>query len=407
MHTTPCLLRSLLVLNIASLSANVSALAATQKVTVFAGDFDRANTVVSFQLPESARNNNSLRDASGDLLPLQVDAAGRAVYIEPSLKKGSRKTYTLARSRRESSADAVQADQSTGGVVKFSVGKAPVLNYQAKPGEFPRPDIKPAFRRGGYLHPVFTPSGKIVTDDFPPNHLHHHGIWFPWTKAEFEGRHPDFWNMGDGKGTVEFVSLDKTWSGEVHAGFQSQHRFVDLTAPSPKPALNETWEMTIFNTARGTTRYWMFDLVSTQVCATSSPLKLPKYYYGGLGFRGNWQWNGKDKTFFLTSEGETDRVKGNETRGRWCHISGQVDGQIAGIAILCHPDNFRAPQPMRLHPTEPFFCFAPSQLGDWEITPGKPYISRYRFVVADGPPDKTELERFWNDYANAPTVKLE
>ena len=86
---------------------------------------------------------------------------------------------------------------------------------------------------------------------------------------------------------------------------------------------------------------------------------------------------------------------------------GEIDGAKAGLAILCHPDNFRAPQPMRLHPTEPFFCYAPQQSGDMEIKPGNTYVSRYRFVVHDGPPDKAELDRLWNDFAKPPVVKLE
>jgi hypothetical protein len=236
--------------------------------------------------------------------------------------------------------------------------------------------------------------------------VHHHGIWFPWTKTEFEGRQPDFWNMGEGKGTVEFVSLGETWSGPVFGGFQTRHRFIDLTAPQSKPALHEAWEVIAYNVGHGPRRFFLFDLVSTQECATTSPLKLPKYYYGGLGLRGNWHWNGTENAFFLTSEGETNRVRGNETRGRWCHIGGRVDGELTGVAVFCHPENFRAPQPMRLHPGEPFFCFAPSQLGDWEIAPGKSYVSRYRFVVADGPPDPVELERMWNDYAHPPSVEI-
>ena len=71
-----------------------------------------------------------------------------------------------------------------------------------------------------------------------------------------------------------------------------------------------------------------------------------------------------------------------------------------------HPSNFRAPQPMRLHPTEPFFCYAPQQGGDMEIKPGDTYISRYRFVVHDGPPDRADLERLWNDYAHPPVVRV-
>lgn len=377
------------------------------KIIVAAGEFDRRDTISSVALPPAARGHRQLNDANGNSVPMQIDESGRAWFSIKELRPGSETTFQLKTgTMKRDPATTIQVSRE-GGRLDITANGKPVLSYQAEKSELPRSDIKPVYRRGGYLHPLLTPSGKVVTDDYPPNHVHHHGIWFPWTKTEFEGRQPDFWNMGEGKGTVEFVELGKTWSGPVHGGFQTRHRFVDLTAPEPKVALNESWQVAIFNAGQGARRYWMFDLVSTQECASASPLKLPKYHYGGLGFRGNRDWNGKEKTFFFTSEGEADRVKGNETRGRWCHISGDVDGARAGIAIFCHPDNFSAPQPMRLHPGEPFFCFAPSQLGDWELSPGKPYVSRYRFIVTDGPPDKTELERLWNDYAKPPEVRVE
>ncbi|MBI3418476.1 MAG: PmoA family protein [Verrucomicrobia bacterium] len=374
--------------------------------SVAAGDFDRRETVVTFPLPPSQtwRTSFLLQSSTGEQLPVQMDASRTLSFIEPDLPKGETKNYRLAPAKTHAApAAGVQATRA-GTRLEFRVHGKPVVSYQAEPGEFPRADIKPIYRRGGYLHPVFSPSGKLVTDDFALNHTHHHGIWFPWTKTEFEGRQPDFWNMGEGKGRVEFVTLNQSWSGAVHGGFIAQHRFVDLLAPEPKTALNETWEVKIYGLTGRAKPHWIFDLTSTQTCASASALKLAKYHYGGMGFRGNAQWDGKDNVFFLTSEGETDRVKGNETRGRWCHIGGKVDGELTGVAILCHPENFRAPQPMRLHPTEPFFCYAPSQLGDWEITPGRPYVSRYRFIVADGPPDKNEIERLWNDYAHPPNV---
>jgi hypothetical protein len=245
-----------------------------------------------------------------------------------------------------------------------------------------------------------------VTDSYAPNHIHQHGIWFAWTKTEFQGRQPDFWNMGQGKGTVEFVALSNVWSGPVHAGLVSTHRFVDLTASEPVTALHEIWEVQVFAVGRGAKAFHMFDLTSTQRCATSAPLKLPKYHYGGMGFRGPWEWNGPENAFFLTSEGETNRIAGNESRGRWCHIGGMVDGELTGIAVLSHPENFRAPQPMRLHPKEPYISFAPQQLGEMEIAPGTTYVSRYRFVVADGAPDKEFIERLWRDYAHPVAVQV-
>jgi hypothetical protein len=377
----------------------------TFSVIVAAGEFDREQTVVSFPLPDEAREYRTFSRPNGTPMPFQVDAGGRGWFVLNRLKAGATRTLKLAPGKLSRSADAVKA-QRAGGTVQFTTDGKAALTYQAEKSEPPRPDIPPLFQRGGYLHPVFSPSGKVVTDSYAPNHIHQHGIWFAWTKTEFQGRQPDFWNMGQGKGTVEFVALSNVWSGPVHAGLVSTHRFVDLTASEPVTALHEIWEVQVFAVGRGAKAFHMFDLTSTQRCATSAPLKLPKYHYGGMGFRGPWEWNGPENAFFLTSEGETNRIAGNESRGRWCHIGGMVDGELTGIAVLSHPENFRAPQPMRLHPKEPYISFAPQQLGEMEIAPGTTYVSRYRFVVADGAPDKEFIERLWRDYAHPVAVQV-
>ena len=41
-----------------------------------------------------------------------------------------------------------------------------------------------------------------------------------------------------------------------------------------------------------------------------------------------------------------------------------------------------------------------------EITPERPLILRYRFVVADDVPNRAELDRLWNDYAHPPKVMI-
>jgi hypothetical protein len=302
----------------------------------------------------------------------------------------------------------VMAEKKDGGIITASAGGREILRYRGEPGGMPDAEgYEPSFLRGGYISAVYTPSGVLVSDDYPPDHKHHHGIWSPWTKTEFEGRQPDFWNMGKKTGTVETVSFGETWSKEGAAGFRATHRMIDLSAPGgPKAAINEHWAVTIHPPTAGERPANVFDLVITQTCATDSPLILPKYHYGGLGFRGHRQWHGKDGVQFLSSEGKT-RENGNETNAKWAYIGGDVDGKPAGVAILCHPDNFRFPQPVRIHPTEPFFCYAPSQLGDWRIEPGKPYVAKYRFVVTDGMPDAKEMERMWKEYAEPVKAKAE
>jgi hypothetical protein len=372
-------------------------------VTVAAGSSDRRDAIVTFALPKKpGATSYGLRDDAGQVTPLQIDADGNAAFVLAQLPAGATKTYRLV--AMKPAAPAVESIREGTRITIKDAGRQ-LLGYTGEPGELPGRDIEPIFKRGGYIHPVYTPAGRAVTDDFPPDHRHHHGIWFAWTKTEFEGRHPDFWNMGDGTGRVEFVALDQTWSGPVHAGFKARHRYVDLSAPMPKTVLNEVWEVRAYRALAGQRPYTVFDLVATQACATASPLTLPEYRYGGIGFRGHREWIDKGNCAFLTSEGK-DRGNGNGTRARWCHTGGRIGGALAGVAVLDHPGNFRAPQPTRLNPDQPFFCYAPSVMGQWQIAPGKPYVSRYRFVVYDGPPDGAELDRLWNDYANPPQVKV-
>lgn len=403
-----------LTLALAAVCLTYSLSAAETLITVEAGDYDRRDCVVEFKLPSDVKATALVASDGGKSTALQITPDGHGWFIEHDLKRGAKKTYTFAETAVRVP---VRALKEEGAVTLSTFGRTAFV-YRTEKTEFPpnRPDLKPIFHRGGYIHPVLSPSGKQITDDYPANHKHHHGIWFAWTHTEFEGRSPDFWNMGDGKGTVEFVSLDKTWSGPVHAGFASQHRQMDLTEKSadgtplkPKTALNETWNVKLYAIGNDADRpYFVFDMEITETCA-HGPLKLPQYRYGGIGVRGNWAWNGKDKLNFLNSEGVTDRSKGdkNETVGRWAHVGGIVDGGLTGIAVLGHPDNARAPEPQRIHPTEPFLNFAPQQAGDLEITPGKPLVARYRFVVADGAPDKAELDRLWNDYAHPPKVTVD
>ncbi len=142
-----------------------------------------------------------------------------------------------------------------------------------------------------------------------------------------------------------------------------------------------------------------------QSANTAQPLILPEYHYGGVGFRAHADWANPDSINFLTSEGLGREA--NETRPNWVHAGGYTDGDLAGITMMDHPSNFRFPQPVRIHPSHPYFVYAPQQLGEMRIEPGSPYIAQYRFVTYDGEPNPEELNRIWNDYAYPPAVTVE
>lgn len=387
-----------------ALAMSFGDLEADYSVRVDSGDVARFESVASFECPRDIWAPELL---DGDTpIPIQLGPDGQLHFLVKSVRENESVTYALRNRLGGQPFDKGIWVAREGNAIRFEQEGRPIVQYHAGPSALPRDDIDPVFRRGGYLHPIWSPSGLVVTDDYPANHLHHHGVWVSWTKTEFDGRQPNFWEMGERKGTVEAVAMDRFWSGEVFGGFVGRHRYVDLTRSKPIVVLHETWQVHVYGVRGRPMPYRMFDLEFVQVCATDKPIRFPQYRYGGLGFRGPENWDGAENTRFLTGLGETDRIKGHATRAPWCHIGGEVEGRSSGIAILCHPDNYRAPQPMRIHPREPFFCYAPSQLGDWEIAPGESYVSRYRLIVFDGPPDKGVLDRFWADYARPVKVTL-
>ena len=150
----------------------------------------------------------------------------------------------------------------------------------------------------------------------------------------------------------------------------------------------------------------VFDLTTTQACATNDPLELPQYHYGSFGLRGPDSWDGKEGARFLTSEGVSDRKKGDGTRARWCYLGGKTEAGVSGTAVLGHPGNFRFPMPLRLHPDMPYFSIVPQKLGAFSIQPGKPYVTRYRFIVTDGEPDARCFDACWNSLAHPAVVSF-
>lgn len=372
-----------------------------QRIVVSAGALTRLHGIVRFPLQGVDGLACALQDEQGQMLPLQV-GDGEAVFVLPALEAGQERAYTL----HTFDALPTAAVTSTQGAsdVQLAIGETPLVRFQAQ-GELPA-GVDAIYLRGGYLHPLYSPSGVIVTADYPASHIHHHGIWSAWTRAQFNGHAIDFWNMADGLGTVDFDSMGKVWQGPVHGGFEAQLAHIDLVGGEPVTALTEQWKVTGYKTHEAPAPYLVFDLESVQRTATAMPVALEEYIYGGFGIRGPDEWLDKAKITFLTSEG-ADRANGDDTTGHWLYIGGAVSGKVAGYALLGHPENFRAPQPFRIHPDEPYASLSPVKAGAFSIEPGADYRTRFRIVTLDGAPDANLLDALWDDYATPVTVRVE
>jgi hypothetical protein len=320
---------------------------------------------------------------------------------------GGKRIYELSLSSASVNEESVLQVTKDDSVLVLQTGKQRILQYNHAIVPAPEGQSK-LYDRSGFIHPLWSPSGSILTNIHPKDHYHHLGIWMPWTHTEFEGKPVDFWNLGDGQGTVRFNRFLSTTSGPVYGGFKAEQDHVALkTSSGEKVVLKEVWDVRVYNIGGPGSGFWLWDFVSTQRCVAQSPLKLLEYRYGGFGFRATADWKGETAAY-LTSEGKT-RKDGHATRARWCDTSGVSDRKWKGITFFSNPQNFRHPEPMRIWPefeNEVFFNWAPVQAGDFEFKPGEDHVFRYRQYVHEGKVDVEKTEQLWNDYAHPPKITL-
>jgi hypothetical protein len=66
------------------------------------------------------------------------------------------------------------------------MNKKPILSYRFAT-TFPPDSINPLYKRSGFIHPLSSPGGEVLSRIQAPDHYHHYGIWGPWTKTTIDG----------------------------------------------------------------------------------------------------------------------------------------------------------------------------------------------------------------------------
>jgi hypothetical protein len=377
-------------------------------IQVDAGDKARDHTIVTFPYPSGMGKNLVLKDMQGNQIPMQVNPVnGNAVFILPSLPAGQQIIYTIEESAAAppEGLTAVVEPTAKGDQLFVKAGAKQVFRWVLNDDNFRGAAANNV--RSGYIYPLYTPGGLNVADDYQSDHPHMHGVWSAWTSTTFRGHKVDFWNGYANQGIVDLKSMDGAWSGPVHAGLSANLDHIDWTTDPDVVVLTEKWLVTVYKT-HDVAPYYVFDVDSVQQTATTDPLVLEQYTYGGFGFRGSEQWTTPANVQYLSSEGH-NRTTGDGQSARWVAQFGNVDGKPGGYAALGHPSNFRAPQGLRIHPTNPYWAFVPVTAlegGKFNIDPGKPYASRFRLITFDGNADAAVLNRIYDDYATPPTVTV-
>jgi hypothetical protein len=289
----------------------------------------------------------------------------------------------------------------------------PVQDYQFQT-LYPPEGVNTLFKRSGFIHPLWSPEGQVLSRIQAPDHYHHYGIWGPWTKTHIRGREVDFWNLLKGQGTVQFAGFLSEVEGPVFTGFKALQEHVDFgSAGADQVAMNEVLDVRSWNIGDG--EVWLIDYTTTLNTPLDSGILLDAYRYGGgIGYRATERWH-KENSSVLTSENR-DRLSADGTKAKWCLIEGETDSETgrSGILFMGHTSNRDFPEPMRVWPVDAnrgrgdvYFEFCPIRHKDWMLQKGRDYTLKYRLLIFDGSVSPEDAEVYWQGFANPPRVEIE
>jgi len=389
---------------------------------VESGNYQRINTPVSFGL-ESV----SIADTLSFQLYEKVNGKliEKTFQIEPgyipqlwwvldgTTGLGKAREFFLYKNMRQNIENKITTVVTPDAIV-LKNGNSEILHYQTAV-LYPPAKVDTSYKRSGFIHPLMTPSGNILTRVSPPDHYHHVGIWNPWTRVKIGNHVTDFWNLYEKQGTVRYAGINSTVNGPVYGGFSVRQEHIDFQGKKPEElAINEVWDVRAWNVEPLTgLKAYLVDLTTFLSVAGDSTIVFEAYRYGGgIGIRANEEWT-KDNSTVLTSEGKT-RLDADGTRARWTDLNGAfMNNGNSGIVFFSHPSNREHPEPMRVWPItenrgrgDVYFEFCPIRHKEWVLNPGNVYRLKYRMLVYDGKIDKSIADRIWNDFAYPPIVRI-
>jgi hypothetical protein len=282
-------------------------------------------------------------------------------------------------------------------LVTIRVGDQALVSYQAEP--LSDPVGGNAFRGSAFIHPLKTPSGFVVTESQPADHLHHFGLWWPWKYIQVGQRKVLCWELQQGDGLIQATETEPTSKGLV-----TKSIYLDRKAPGgPVPLLQETTTILASGVVDQPARGYFLDVEIVHQPAGQAAITVVPYRYSGFSLRGTAYWN-TDNSTILTSDGK-DRLSANFTRARWVRVEGQTQqGAHAGVLLMSRPDNQSHPEKLRTwdrqHNGSIFINFNTVMEDPWVFEPGNEYQRHYRIFVYDGEVSTTEAAELWTAYAS-------
>jgi hypothetical protein len=276
--------------------------------------------------------------------------------------------------------------------VEIMEGDSKILFYQVKPRT-----MGGAYERAGYIHPLYSLEGSVITEDFPEDHPHHHGIFSAWHQITLNGKPvADGWTGDNISWTVvdtqlsaqrESIALnvEVVWRSSIEGGQEG--------------IVSENLEIVVHE-LKDERRAIDYNLFLTPL---KDSLKLggsaDEKGYGGFSLRLKLPGDIR----FIAGEKEVEPKVVSVEAGPWINFTGSFDGEEEGddkgVLVLNHPSNPGSPQPWILRKEKSMQNAA--YPGRHPVSLSKQGLRlRYRMIVHNGDLDKDAIETLYREYSS-------
>ena len=294
--------------------------------------------------------------------------------------------FVLSCAQQKAGLKAISNDEG----IEIRQNDAGILFYQVKPKS-----LDGKYERTNYIHPLYSLKGNVITEDFPKDHLHHHGLYSAWHQILLNGT-----PIADG-----WVNENISWkvldSKVEHIGNAMVIRSeVFWVSPVDGKTEQIAKEDVVITVQRSNDQLRIIDYDMHLI-----PLK------DGLGIGGSEDEKGyggfslrlklPDDITFVARGGEVQAQVVAVEAGPWMNFVGSFDGEAAGrsgIVVFSHPSNPGHPQPWILRKEKSMQN--PAYPGRSPVTLRKDGLAlRYRMIVHNGLLDKEKIEKLYRDYS--------
>lgn len=271
-------------------------------------------------------------------------------------------------------------------------GPTPVLTYNGGRVDPPASVKADVPWRASYIHPLHAIDGTIITEDFPPDHYHHRGVFWAWPECRVGDRRVDTWAV-DGVRQLRETWLDHT-SGERHASFGVQN--VWRITDDEIAVVRERVHVTVHEVS-GNVRAIDFHLRFENVSGEAMVFEGAKNKgYGGFSFRAI----AANRPLTFLSERGVEPEDALQLDTRWAGVFwNRPDSSVSdGVLIFQHPGNPGYPHDGWILRHYGLFGACWPHETPHTLSPGDSFELQYRLVVCSDRISKNRIARLYDTY---------